>query len=259
MKKPIKPNTAILLVSAITLLMLVAAAARADCPPYVKGVVGGDYNNGDDRRNLTVVESYHFTPEVERLQRGKTGYVGGDLSYTLEHYPNHPRALSSLAKLALREKSPQPQGAKYSVDCYFQRALQYRPKDAKVHSILAGYQLAQNKLDDAREHLDAAVQLEPDNATNHYNLGLLYMKKKDYGNALASAQRAYGLGFPLPGLRNKLTEAGKWQEKKVEHKTQEKPEEVKQEESKPDEGQAEEEKKPEPAAATDALPGNRPT
>lgn len=218
MKKPIKPNTATLLVSALTLLMLVAAAARADCPVYVKGTVGGDYNNGDDRRNLTVVESYHFTAEVERLQRGKTGYVASDLSYTLEHYPNHPRALSSLAKLALRDKTAQPQGAKFTVDCYFQRALQFRPKDAKVHSVLAGYLLAQNKLDGAREHLDTAVQLEPDNATSHYNLGLLHMKKKDYGAALASAQRAYGLGFPLPGLRNKLIQAGKWQEMQAEAK-----------------------------------------
>ena len=224
MKKPIKPNTAILLASAIVLLTLVAAAApaRADCPAYVKGQVGGDYNDADDRRNLNVVESYHFTPEVERLQRGKTGYVAGDLSYTLEHFPNHHRALSALAKLALRDKKLQPQGAKFAVDCYFLRALQFRPRDAKVHSILAGYLLAQDKLDEAREHLDTAVLLEPGNATSHYNLGLLHMKKKDYRAALTSAQRAYELGFPLPGLRNKLTEAGRWEEKKAEDKQAEK-------------------------------------
>jgi Tfp pilus assembly protein PilF len=208
-----KPNTAILLASGLALLALVAAAApaRADCPPYVKTEVGGDYNDAGDRRDLQVVESYHFTPAVENLKHGNRGYLGGDLSYTLEHFPNHHRALSALAKLALREKKAQPQGAKFNIECFFQRALGYRPKDAKVHSIYAGYLMARDKLDDARAHLDLAVQLEPDNATSHYNLGLLHFKQKDYAAARQSAERAYGLGFPLPGLRNKLSEAGQWQ------------------------------------------------
>eukprot|EP01034_Spumella_vulgaris_P001111 gene1111-1476_t len=160
-----KPNTAILLASGVTLLALIAAAApaRADCPPYVKTEVGGDYNDASDRQDLQVVESYHFTPAVETLKHGNRSYLGGDLSYTLEHFPNHHRALSSLAKLVLRDKNMQPQGAKFSADCFFQRALGYRPKDAKVHAIYAGFLLAQDKLDRAREHLDIAVQLEPDN------------------------------------------------------------------------------------------------
>ena len=33
-----------------------------------------------------------------------------------------------------------------------------------------------------------------------------------YDKALASAHRAYGAGFPLPGLKNKLKRAGKWRE-----------------------------------------------
>jgi len=207
-----KPNTAILLASGLTLLalMVAAAPARAYCPPYVKTEVGGDYNDAGDRKDLQVVESYHFTPAVESLKHGNRSYLGGDLSYTLEHFPNHHRALSSLAKLVVRDKNMRPQGAKYSADCFFQRALGYRPKDAKVHSIYAGFLLAQDQLDRAREHLDIAVQLEPENATSHYNLGLLHFKKKDYAAARQSAERAYGLGFPLPGLRNKLTEAGQW-------------------------------------------------
>jgi Tfp pilus assembly protein PilF len=206
-----KPNTAILLASGLALLLLIAAApARADCPPYVKTAVGGDYNDAEDRQDLAVVESYHFTPAVESLKHGNKSYLGGDLSYTLEHFPNHHRALSALAKLVLRDKNVQPTGAKFNIECYFQRALGYRPKDAKVHSIYAGFLLAQNKLDEAREHLDTAVQLEPENATSHYNLGLLHLKKKDYAAARQSAERAYALGFPLPGLRNKLQEAGQW-------------------------------------------------
>ncbi|WP_228892503.1 tetratricopeptide repeat protein [Pseudoduganella aquatica] len=209
-----KPNTAILLASGLALLVLVTAAApaRADCPPYLKTVVGGDYNDAEDRQGLALIEPHHFTPDVENLRHGSKSYLGGDLSYTLEHYPNHHRALSSMAKLVLRDKNVKPTGAKFNIECYFQRALGYRPKDAKVHAIYAGFLLAQNQLDLAREHLATAVQLEPDNATSHYNLGLLYIKNKDYAAARESAQRAYALGFPLPGLRNKLQQAGQWQQ-----------------------------------------------
>jgi tetratricopeptide (TPR) repeat protein len=55
-----------------------------------------------------------------------------------------------------------------------------------------------------------ANRLEPENANIHYNLGLLYLKKKDYELANAHAKKAYALGFPLPWLKNKLVEAGKW-------------------------------------------------
>src|ERR1700682_1722293 len=42
-------------------------------------------------------------------------------------------------------------------------------------------------------------------------LGLAYFDLRDYDNALDRARSAYRLGFPLPGLRNKLQEVGKWQ------------------------------------------------
>ena len=52
--------------------------------------------------------------------------------------------------------------------------------------------------------LKTAIELEPDNATINYNLGLLYLKAKDYDKAAEYADKAYALGFPLPGLRNQL-------------------------------------------------------
>jgi len=43
-------------------------------------------------------------------------------------------------------------------------------------------------------------------------MGLIYFDLKDYDKALSFAHRAYGSGFPLPGLRDKLKKVGKWQE-----------------------------------------------
>jgi len=198
----------------LLVLMLAIASARAadDCPAYVKHDPGGDYTNPEDRQGLAVVENFHFTQNVERLVRGASGALGADISYTLEHFPNHHRALAAMSRLALRDKNRKPHGARYTIECFFDRALRYRPDDARVHALFGAYLLALGQTDAALEQLEHSARLEPENPTAHYNLGLLYVKKKDYDKARSSAQKAYGMGFPLPGLKNKLTAAGEWRD-----------------------------------------------
>lgn len=188
------------------------ASAKAACPPYVQGSTGGDYTSAEDRKGLSVVESYHFTRAVETLTQGNTGSVGGDISYTLEHFPNHHRALASMARLGLRQKSAQPHGARFTVSCYFERAIAFAPHDVTARMVYGSYLLAIGQDATALEQLDAASRMAPEQATIQYNLGLMYVKKKDYEKASAHAQKAYALGFPLPGLKNKLKAAGKWKE-----------------------------------------------
>lgn len=159
---------------------------------------------------LELVERAHFTPGVEKLIKGNTGELGGDLSYTLMMFPNHHRALVSIGKLALRDKNIQPYGMRYSVECFFNRAMRFKPDDVMVRMIYGLYLSKSGKLDDAIQQLNDAVRLEPENANFNYNLGLLYAKKKDYENAVKYAKNAYRLGFPLQGLKNMLTAVGKW-------------------------------------------------
>ncbi|TWI69000.1 hypothetical protein IP91_00065 [Pseudoduganella lurida] len=200
------------LILAACVLLHTAAHGANDCPPFNNTITGGDYTNPEHRSRLDVVERFHFTPQVERLERGQSGYLGGDLGYTLEHFANHHRALASLARLALREKSSRPKGSKYSIECYFDRAIRFRPDDARVRAIFGGYLLALNQEEAALVQLEEAARLEPANATNQYNLGLVYVRRKEYDKALGAAKLAYGQGFPLPGLKNKLAAAGRWQE-----------------------------------------------
>lgn len=78
-----------------------------------------------------------------------------------------------------------------------------------------GYQGTALVLQD-RGNIDGAVQvlLEGNEATGgssaeiHYFLGMAYLKEKDFDRAIEHAMRAYELGYPLPGLRNKLAAAG---------------------------------------------------
>ena len=200
------------LILACALATCCAGAGAAACPPYVKGSTGGDYTSAEDRKGLSVVEQFHFSRAVETLTQGMTGSLGGDISYTLEHFPNHHRALASMAKLGLRLKSAQPHGARYTVSCYFERAIAFAPHDVTARMVYGSYLLATGQDAMALEQLDAASRLAPEQATIQYNLGLMYVKKKEYEKASAHAQKAYALGFPLPGLKNKLKAAGKWKE-----------------------------------------------
>jgi len=193
-------------------LLLASGIACGACPPYVKHDPGGDYTSSDDRAGLSVVEQYHFNKSVENLVKGMTGSLAGDISYTLEHFPNHHRALSSMARLGLRDKTVQPPGARYTVSCYFERAIGYAPHDATARMVFASYLLASKQDGEALAQLRTAAEMAPEHATIQYNLGLLYAKQKDYGQAMAYAEKAYGLGFPLPGLKNQLKKAGHWRE-----------------------------------------------
>ncbi len=192
--------------------LILLAALAADCPPYSKGATGGDYYNAEDAKGLAVVESFHFGPPVEALQRGMTGTLGGDIGYTLEHFPNHPRALAAMARLGLRAKKVQVPGARLTVECYFQRAIAFVPSDSSTRALFGAYLLALRRDTDAIAQLEAALKEQPGNSAAWYNLGLARVRQKEWPAALNAAHKAYGLGFPLPGLRQQLKAAHEWRE-----------------------------------------------
>jgi len=170
-----------------------------------------DYTNAEHRANkLPIVEGAHFTKNIERLISGNTGTVGAELNYTLHAFPNHHRALNAMSKLAFRDKTQKPIGARYTALCYFDRAVRFNPNDPIVYTLFANHLLKLGKIKLAQQKLEVAEKLDPENANIKYNLGLLYFKKKKYDKAMSYAKKAYGLGFPLPGLRNKLKRVEKW-------------------------------------------------
>lgn len=161
-------------------------------------------------QEIYLVESAHFTPQVENNLKGESSWIAGDLNYTLKVWPNHYRALASMSRQGILEKKLQPQGAAYPVDCYFLRAFEFVPDDGMVHAVYGNHLFAHGKTDAALTEFKRAVELEPDNPTINYNAGLAYIKAKDYDKALTHARKAYALDFPLPGLKSKLIALGKW-------------------------------------------------
>ena len=187
------------------------AAQKHECGSLENGFGPFDYRTATEKQRETV-ERYHFTEQVEQLRKGQsTTRIAGDLGYTLRAFPNHPRALAAMAELARREKASQPRGSQYTVSCWFERALRFKPDDGMVRVVYGITLLKAGQRDQAIQELHKADAMLPDNANVNYNLGLAYLDAKDYDKALTHAKRAYELGFPLPGLRDQLKKAGKWQ------------------------------------------------
>ena len=198
----------------ITLLMASSTAAAVICPPANSdGRQYGpfNYNDPDARVNkLSVVEAFHFTPQVAQLIRGNTGTLGGDIDYVLRAFPNHPRALNAMAQLALREKTDKPDGSHFTVECWFNRAIEFAPSDSTVYLLYGNYLFKTSRTQEALDQYLTAEKIDPQNSNVLYNAGLLYFNLKQYDQSLAYAKKAYAAGFPLPGLRMKLKKVGKW-------------------------------------------------
>lgn len=192
------------------LLTSAGAIAQNDSSTCGDLRTGSDYRTSS-RQALELVERYHFTPEVEALIRGKQStFVGVDLSYTLGAFPNHHRALMSMMLLGQKLKTPQPPRAEYTVECYFQRALRFRPDDTTVRMMYASFLSSQARATEASHELAQVGKVAGNNAFIYYNLGQIYFDLKDYDKALENAHKAYGYGLTLTGLRDRLTRAGHW-------------------------------------------------
>jgi len=199
----------------VTLLFLLPGPSG-----FAQELVCGDFKGGFgpyDYRTATpetkrLVEGVHFTMDVETLKHGNTGSLGADIAYTLNAFPNHPRALLAMSNLSRRTNSPKPAGAKWTIDCYFERAIRYQPDDPSVRLIYGIHLIRTGHKDAARTQLDIAEKNIPDEGGLHYNLGLAFLDLGDTNRALEHAWRAYALGYDLPGLRSRLQKMGKWRE-----------------------------------------------
>lgn len=160
---------------------------------------------------LFLVESAHFTPQVEAAIRGERGYLGHDIDYTLRAYPNHHRALvtlqryeAKLSKIRPVDRVPRP------VECYYERAIRWRPNDVVARMLYAQFLYQKARPAEALKQLQTAESLAGDNGLTHHNIGLVYLEGKDYERAREQARRALDLGFERDTLRTQLAARGQW-------------------------------------------------
>ncbi len=167
---------------------------------------------------LPVVEKYHFTRNVETLVAGETSSIIGDIDYTLRAFPNHHKALYALSRYTImmegKKKEYRAGGQHfYSIECYFDRAIRFKPDDGNVQYLFALYLHKKRKYKEALSHYKVALKYLPKSSEIHYNIGLLYFEMGKMDEAQKHAKLAYEGGYPLPWLRDELKKKGLWKKK----------------------------------------------
>lgn len=160
---------------------------------------------------LHMVEGAHFLESCEALiwcKRG--GAIGADLAYTLGAFPNHHRALVAMMRYGERTRQAKPPDAKFTVDCYFRRAVAWRPDDAIARMIYITYLIDNKRQPEAREHLKEAAKHVGDNPFTQFNLGMVALDLNEVDVAVEAARQSYGRGMPRPQLRERLQALSRW-------------------------------------------------
>lgn len=147
-----------------------------------------------------------------------SAYVASDLNYVLISFPNHHRALASMARLwrEHRKSNTFPPGIpkRNTPEFYFGKAMKFTPQDGYVRLLYGIHLHTVGKYQKALKRYKEAESLLPNSPELHYNLGLLYLNIGNIEQAKAHAIQAYSRGYPLKGLKIKLMKVGAWEKSK---------------------------------------------
>lgn len=190
-----------------------------DCLPVkIDGRHGPfDYRSAN-QADRKLVEKPHFDEHYQAYKLGKrmvrkkhdsiieTPAAG--FSYTLWAFPNHHKALAAIEDLGAKEKSERLKGLELRVHCYFQRAVRFVPNDGLVRALYGYYYARRNELEKADTQIVEAISLRPDDVNVRVYAATAYLELGQLEKAVDHAKAAYGLGYPFPGLRQRLERAG---------------------------------------------------
>lgn len=106
---------------------------------------------------LILVEAFHVNTKSIKVnfREGHYDPVIGDMKYTLEKFPNHPKALLMLSSLAILTKSialPIP---------FYEKALKLYPQYALTHAQYGKYLADIGRVSAGIAHLQEALSIEP--------------------------------------------------------------------------------------------------
>ncbi len=207
-------------VCALILAALGITAAKNSSATCTSTVLPGYRINYSDKTpaNAFLVKDItinHCNATVQALRgdiHGNPRFIMNDINYTLERVPNHRQCLAAVVKYQAKKGYPfYPEQVRFpTAECYLLNAQQLFPKDTYVVSLMGVNQFTRQDYDAAAKTFESVLEQQPNNAEVHYNLGLTYFALKDYSRSAKAATEAYRLGFPLPGLKRKLSQVGAW-------------------------------------------------
>ncbi len=151
------------------------------------------------------VEEFHLQLGIDQIKSRQYGTARANFDFILRYFPNHPRALPIMTELCRIYKDSQ-----CNAEAYLDRAIKVNDGNASIYLIKGHYLQRFGNLDEAIDNYKKSLDINPNSANAHYNLGLAYLTQNQNARANEHAQKAYALGLTLPGLRNKLEAAGAW-------------------------------------------------
>jgi len=167
------------------------------------------------KQDIDIVERNHFTPGIETLTKPVNTMMNDmaqDVAYTLGVFPNHHRALLVMVRLAEKYRTDPPAGTKITINCWFDRAVRFRPEDTVVRSIYAQYLGKQRRKDEAIQHLNFALQLSNENPISQYTIGTVFLELGEFDRALSLAHKSRAMGVQWPELEISLRASGHWKD-----------------------------------------------
>jgi len=154
--------------------------------------------------SLRTIERNHYHPGAEWLQRGRYQRAQPEFEFVLRWFPNHPQALAGIAQAALGMKRPE------IAERYFEIAFSRFPQHDETYMVYGTFLYKTRRIEAAITEYKKALELNPNSAIAHYNLGLAFVATGNFQQANKHAQSAYQLGVDLPGLKRQLEAAKAW-------------------------------------------------
>lgn len=187
----------------------VTMAGELDCGSLENAYGPYDYTNAQHRaEKIPIVEVGHFNDDVRTLRKGQSGTDPlGDLDYTLRAVPNHHAALDAVARYFINGGTA---GRYRTAECYFDRAIRFKPDDGTTYLIYGVYLHRKKQLAPAEQQYLRALELLGESADAHYDIALLYVDMGQWEKAKTHALKAYEFAHPLQGLKRRLREHGLW-------------------------------------------------
>lgn len=143
----------------------------------------------------------------------RMGYVlkdtMGELEYALPRIP--PSVFVHWKLLTIQARVLYMSGKKQKALDSLQQIIRRKPDLIDGYVVLGNFLYKEGKYPEARTVLQTGLEkTSTPTAEIYYFLGLILFKQGNFDGAREQAQKAYKLGYPLPGLRNKLKAAGHW-------------------------------------------------
>ena len=138
---------------------------------------------------LDLVTKFHAEKAYQWIRENRIGNAIEDLKYTLDRFPNHPKALQTMGVVANMTKNPDMAIA------YYQKALTQYPQYAMTYAQYGQYLLSIGIIDKAIESLKRGLEIDPKLVGGYVLLAHAYSKQGNSELASEAAARAKELGY----------------------------------------------------------------